>query len=49
VLEALAVVQSRQELALDRPVGDDAEISLGDLLAAPGPAKNQKTSLSSRG
>ena len=39
VLEALAVVQSRQELALDRPVGDDAEISLGDLLAAPGPSE----------
>jgi RNA polymerase sigma-B factor len=27
VLEALAVAQSRQELSLDRPVGDDTEVS----------------------
>jgi RNA polymerase sigma-B factor len=37
VLEALAVAQSRQELSLDRPVGDDAERCLGDVVAAPGP------------
>jgi RNA polymerase sigma-B factor len=36
VLEALAVAQCRQELSLDRPVGDDIEVCLGDLLAAPG-------------
>jgi RNA polymerase sigma-B factor len=35
VLEALAVAHSRQELSLDRPVGDDTELCLGDLVAAP--------------
>ena len=35
VLEALAVARCRQELSLDRPVGDDIEVCLGDLLAAP--------------
>jgi RNA polymerase sigma-B factor len=35
VLEALEVAQSRQELSLDRPVGDDTECCLGDLVAAP--------------
>jgi len=35
VLEALAVAQSRQELSLDRPVGDDTEVCLGDLVASP--------------
>ena len=30
VLEALAVAQSHQELSLDRPVGDDTEVCLGD-------------------
>jgi RNA polymerase sigma-B factor len=35
VLEALPVAQSRQELSLDRPVGDDTEVSVGDRLAAP--------------
>jgi DNA-directed RNA polymerase specialized sigma subunit len=34
VLEALAVVRSRQELSLDNPVGDDAEVCVGDLMAA---------------
>jgi len=37
VLEALAVAQSRQELSLDRPVGDDADSCLSDLVAAPRP------------
>jgi RNA polymerase sigma-B factor len=37
VLEALAAAQSRHELSLDRPIGDDAERCLGDLVAAPGP------------
>jgi RNA polymerase sigma-B factor len=36
VLEALAAAQSRQELSLDRPVGDDTERCLGDLVASPG-------------
>ena len=40
VLEALAVAQSRQELSLDRPVGDDTEVSVGDLMAAPGPRED---------
>jgi RNA polymerase sigma-B factor len=35
VLEALAVAQSRQDLSLDRPVGDDTGVSVGDRLAAP--------------
>jgi RNA polymerase sigma-B factor len=35
VLEALAVAQSRQELSLDRPVGDDTKVFVGDRLAAP--------------
>jgi len=35
VLEASAVAQSRQELSLDRPVGDDTEVCLGDLVASP--------------
>jgi RNA polymerase sigma-B factor len=37
VLEALAVAQSRQELSLDRPLGDNADSCLGDLVAAPAP------------
>jgi len=40
VLEALAVAQSRQELSLDRPVGDDAGRCLSDLVAAPGPRED---------
>jgi RNA polymerase sigma-B factor len=35
VLEALAALSSRQEVSLDQPVGD-ADLHLGDLLAAPG-------------
>jgi RNA polymerase sigma-B factor len=35
VLEALAVAHSRQELSLDRPVGDDTDSCLGDLVASP--------------
>jgi RNA polymerase sigma-B factor len=35
VLEALAVAQSRQELSLDRPVGDDTERCLSDLGLPP--------------
>jgi RNA polymerase sigma-B factor len=31
----LAAAQSRQEVSLDRPVGDDTECCLGDLVAAP--------------
>jgi RNA polymerase sigma-B factor len=37
VLEALAVAQSRQELSLDRPIGDDTTRCLSDLVAAPRP------------
>jgi RNA polymerase sigma-B factor len=35
VLEAFEVAQSRQEVSLDRPVGDDTDCCLGDLVAAP--------------
>jgi RNA polymerase sigma-B factor len=35
VLEALAAVTSRRELSLDQPAGDEADRSLGDLVAAP--------------
>ena len=44
VLEALAVAQSRQELSLDRPIGDDTARCLSDLVAAPSPRRNQKIS-----
>src|SRR5215207_9536811 len=43
VLEALAVARCRQELSLDRPVGDDIEVCLGDLLAAPLPVRRPRT------
>ncbi len=36
VLEALAAVTSRQEVSLDRPVGAEAGLPLGELVAAPG-------------
>jgi RNA polymerase sigma-B factor len=35
VLEALLAVSSRRELSLDQPVGDEAGLRLGDLVAAP--------------
>jgi RNA polymerase sigma-B factor len=35
VLEALAAVSSRWEVSLDQPVGDEADLRLGDLVAAP--------------
>ena len=35
VLEAWAAVTSRRELSLDQPVGDDGDVCLGDLVAAP--------------
>ena len=35
MLEALAVAQSRQELSLDQPIGDDTATCLGDLVASP--------------
>jgi RNA polymerase sigma-B factor len=36
VLEALAAATSRRELSLDEPAGDDPDLRLGDLVAAPG-------------
>ena len=42
VLEALAVAQSRQELSLDRPLGDNADSCLGDLVAAPAPREESE-------
>ena len=39
VLEALAVAQRRQERSLDRPLGDNADSCLGDLVAAPAPCE----------
>jgi RNA polymerase sigma-B factor len=35
VLEALAAVGSRLEVSLDQPAGDDRDLRLGDLVAAP--------------
>jgi RNA polymerase sigma-B factor len=35
VLEALAAVSSRSEVSLDQPAGDEADLRLGDLVAAP--------------
>jgi RNA polymerase sigma-B factor len=35
VLEALAAVTSRWEVSLDQPAGDEADLRLGDLVAAP--------------
>ena len=35
VLEALTAVSSRWEVSLDQPVGDEADLRLGDLVAAP--------------
>jgi DNA-directed RNA polymerase sigma subunit (sigma70/sigma32) len=35
VLEALAAARIRREMSLDVPVGDDTEVCLGDLVAAP--------------
>ena len=35
VLEALMAVSSRWELSLDQPAGGEADLSLGDLVAAP--------------
>jgi RNA polymerase sigma-B factor len=35
VLEALVAVSSRREVSLDQPAGDDRDLRLGDLVAAP--------------
>ena len=37
VLEALAAATSRRDISLDQSAGDDTDIRLGDLVAAPGP------------
>jgi RNA polymerase sigma-B factor len=37
VLDTMEAAQSRQEISLDRPVGDTPETSLGELVADPGP------------
>jgi RNA polymerase sigma-B factor len=37
VLEAWEAAQTRIGLSLDRPAGDDADVSMGGLVAAPGP------------
>jgi RNA polymerase sigma-B factor len=39
LLETWAAAQTRIGLSLDRPAGDDTEVSMGDLLAAPGPGE----------
>jgi RNA polymerase sigma factor (sigma-70 family) len=43
VLEGLAAMSSRREVSLDQPIGEDAGACLGDLVAAPGPGRSQKT------
>jgi len=35
ILEAWAAMTSRRELSLDQPPGDDTDVCLGDLIAAP--------------
>jgi RNA polymerase sigma-B factor len=37
ILEALAAATSRREVSLDQSAGDDTDVRLGDLVAAPGP------------
>jgi RNA polymerase sigma-B factor len=37
ILEALAAATSRREVSLDQLAGDDTDVRLGDLVAAPGP------------
>jgi RNA polymerase sigma-B factor len=37
VLEGLAAVASRREVSLDQPAGDERDLRLGDLVAAPEP------------
>jgi RNA polymerase sigma-B factor len=37
VLEAMAAATSRDEVSLDQPAGDNLNLRLGDLVAAPGP------------
>jgi RNA polymerase sigma-B factor len=37
VLEGLEAAQSRVEISLDKPVGDTPDLSLGELVADPGP------------
>jgi RNA polymerase sigma-B factor len=43
-LEGLAAVSSRQEVSLDQPVGD-SDLQLGDLLPAPGGAREEPEDL----
>jgi RNA polymerase sigma-B factor len=37
ILEAMAAATSRLEVSLDQSAGDDTDVRLGDLVAAPGP------------
>jgi RNA polymerase sigma-B factor len=49
VLEGLAAISSRREVSLDQPVGEDAGICLGDLVAAPGAREEPEDLLALRG
>jgi len=49
ILEALAVATSRREVSLDQAAGDDPDLRLGDLVAAPGPREEPEDLLALTG
>ena len=49
LLETWEAAQSQIGLSLDRPVGDDADVSMGDLVAAPGPREEAEDLLALAG
>jgi RNA polymerase sigma-B factor len=49
VLEAWEAAQTRIGLSLDRPAGDDADVLMGDLVAAPGPREEPEDLLALTG
>ena len=49
LLETWEAAQTRIGLSLDRLAGDDADLSLGDLLAAPGPDQEPEDLLTLQG
>jgi RNA polymerase sigma-B factor len=49
VLEGLAAAASRLEVSLDQPVGDHADLQLGDLMTAPGASEEPEDLLALSG
>ena len=49
LLETWAAAQSQIGLSLDRPISDDADVSMGDLVAAPGPREEPEDLLALAG